>query len=104
MNATLTTTTIDLSLKNATLYKGCQIEEVAGRANLVTPIDEAINIIGRNVNEMVSSTPAEERGEVVLTGPMAVWAYLVVFHACVHVFTSVKYSDGKGEYLVAKHG
>jgi hypothetical protein len=96
--------TIDLSLRNGQLYAGCTVEEVAGRLNLSTPVDEAIQIVGRNVRDLVAAVPAAERGEVVLTGPMAVWSYLVVFHAVVHCFTSVKYSDGRGDYLVAKHG
>ena len=95
---------IDLSLSNAALYDGCVIEEVAGRLNLTTPTAEAITIVGRNVNKMVIATSVEERGEVVLTGPMAIWAYLVVFHAVVHVFTKVQYADARGTYLVAAHG
>lgn len=95
---------IDLSLKNETLYAGCQVEEVAGRLNLITPVDEAIQTVGRNANAMIAAVPADQRAEVTLTGPMAVWAYLVVFHAVVHAFTSVYYNDGKASYLVAKHG
>jgi hypothetical protein len=97
--------TIDLSLKNQALYKGCQIQEVAGKLNLVTPWEPtAKDIVGRNINEIVQAVPREERGEVVLTGPMAVWSYLVVFHAVVHVFTRVYYDDGKSRGLVAAHG
>ena len=95
---------IDLGLNNGQLYDGCRVEEVAGRKNLVTPVAEAIQIVGKNINQMVAETPADQRDKVVLTGPMAVWAYLIVFHAVVHAFTSVEYSDGKGSYLVAKHG
>jgi hypothetical protein len=94
---------IDLSLKNGELYKGCKVEEVAGRLNLVTPINEAINIIGRNIANIVSNI--DDRKEVTLTGPMAVWAYLVVFHAVVHSFSKVYYDDGRsGIVLVAAHG
>ena len=96
---------IDLSLKNAALYEGCVIEEVAGRLNLTTPVDEAINIVGRNVNKLVASIPAAERDEVELTGPMAVWSYIVVFHAVVHAFSRVTYNDGRsGVVVVAAHG
>ena len=95
---------INLSLSNGALYAGCSITEVAGRLNLTTPVAEAINIVGRNVNAMVAAIPAEERGEVELTGPMAVWAYLVCFHAVVHAFRKVSYNDGRGSYLVAAHG
>jgi hypothetical protein len=91
---------IDLSLKNSQLYIGCEIEEVAGRLNLVTPIAEAIGIVGRNINALEF-----DKEEVVLTGPMAVWSYLIVFHAVVHKTRVVKYDDGRsGAVIVAKHG
>lgn len=91
---------IDLSLNNKELYKGLKIEEVAGRLNLVTPINEAVNVLGRNINSM-----KVDGNEVVLTGPMAVWSYLVVFHSVVHRTKIVKYDDGRsGAVIVAKHG
>lgn len=96
-------TIIDLSLNNDSLYAGCTIEEVAGRKNLTTPVAEAINIVGRNITNMVKADA--NRDELVLTGPMAVWAYLVVFHATVHAYRRVFYNDGRsGEVLVAVHG
>jgi len=91
---------IDLGLNNASLYAGCAIEEVAGRLNLTTPVAEAINVVGRNINTMEIDPT-----EVELTGPMAVWAYLVVFHAVVHKTGRVYYNDGRsGRLLVAAHG
>ena len=97
--------TIDLSLKNRGLYAGCQIEEAAGRLNLVTPPAEAVNIVGRNIEQIVEAVAPEQRDECILTGGMAICAYLVVFHAVVHRFRSVKYDDGRsGPVLVAKHG
>ena len=96
---------IDLSLRNTALYKGCIIEEVAGRLNLRTPVEEAVVLVGRNIAALVQATPAEARGSVTLTGPMAVWAYLVVFHAVVHSFSEVQYSDGRNAAVVlARHG
>ena len=96
---------IDLSLKNSALYAGCQIEEVAGRLNLTTPVADAVGIIGRNIAAMVAAIPAADRDEVTLTGPMAVWSYLIVFHAVVHAFRRVQYDDGRsGPILVAAHG
>ena len=92
--------TINLGLTNADLYHGCQIEEVAGRLNLTTPVSEAISIVGRNIAAMEINPDG-----VVLTGPMAVWAYLVVFHAVVHKTRQVVYDDGRGNrVLVAAHG
>lgn len=96
-------TSINLALTNGVLYEGCRIEEVAGRLNLTTPVEEAVSLVGRNVAAIVAE--AEDRDEVVLTGPMAVWAYLVVFHAVVHAFRRVYYDDGRGnKVLVAAHG
>lgn len=95
--------TIDLSLNNAALYQGCQIEEVAGRLNMTTPVEEAINLVGKNAAAIVAA--ASDRDEVELTGPMAVWSYLVVFHQVVHAFRKVKYNDGRGNVVtVAAHG
>ena len=94
---------IDMSLSNTRLYAGCEIEEVAGRANLTTPVGEAVHLVGRNIASIIEE--AEDRDEVVLTGPMAVWAYLVVFHAVVHRFRRVLYDDGRsGAVVVAAHG
>lgn len=96
--------TINLGLDNNLLYDGCVIEEVAGRKNLVTPVSEAVNIVGRHINDYVKTIATDSRDKVILTGPMAVWAYIVVFHAVVHVFKEVWYNDGKNSVLVAKHG
>ena len=96
----MTSISVDISLSNADLYAGCEIEEVAGRKNLTTPIAEAVNTVGKNVAKMNLSGD-----EITLTGPMAVWSYLVVFHAIVHRFRKVYYDDGRsGAVLVAAHG
>lgn len=96
---------IDLSLNNKSLYEGCEIEEVAGRLNLKTPVKDAVNIVGRNINGIVDNTPADDRTEVTLTGAMAMWAYLIVFHAVVHKFSKVYYDDGRsGAVVIAAHG
>jgi len=96
---------IDLSLTNNDLYAGCEVELVAGRFNIVTPVSQAIEIIGANICNMIATIPQADRNSVTLTGPMAVWAYLIVFHAVVHAFTEVKYNDGRSEsVLIARHG
>jgi len=96
---------IDLSLRNQQLYSGCKVSEVAGRLNLETPVSEAVNAVGRNIASIVETIPAGERDQVILTGPMAVWAYLIVFHAVVHLFREVSYSDGRNAAVViARHG
>jgi hypothetical protein len=94
---------IDMALTNKDLYEAMEIEEVAGRLNLKTPVAEAVNIVGRNAANIVKNT--SDRTEVTLTGPMAVWSYLVVFHAVVHSFDKVWYDDGRnGKVLMAAHG
>ena len=96
---------LDLSLHNEALYRGCLVEEVAGRLNLKTPVEEAVVLIGRNIAAIIQDTPPEARDSVTLTGPMAVWSYLVVFHAVVHSFSEVRYSDGRNAAVVlARHG
>ncbi len=93
----------DLGLTSA-LYNGCEIKEVGGRQTLVTAPAEAANILGRNIIAEIEATPREERAECVLTGAMAVWAYLTVFHHVVHKFSKVYYDDGRsGALLVAQH-
>jgi hypothetical protein len=95
---------IDLGLSNAALYAGLRVEEVGGRLTLMDKPAEAANTVGRNAQAVVAATPAEGRDVVVLTGPMAVWAYLIVFHVIVHAFGEVWYDDGKGNrVLIAKH-
>jgi hypothetical protein len=96
---------VDMSLKNEWLYASCSIETVGGRMNLITPIKEAIEIVGSNISTFLETIPRSEKNVCILTGPMAVWAYLIVFHQVVHAFTEVKYSDGRGEdILIARHG
>lgn len=94
----------DLSLNNKRLYDGCKIEEVAGKLNLQTPVEHAIAIVGKNCSAIVNELIGTD-AEITLTGGMAVWAYLVVFHLVVHRFKHIYYDDGKGnKVLVAAHG
>ena len=96
-------TKLNLGLDNKELYNGCEIETVGGRLNLKTPVKEAIEIIGSNANEIVRKLAPKD--EIILTGAMAVWAYLIVFHAVVHRFSRVYYDDGRGNcVLIAAHG
>ncbi len=93
---------MDISLYNTILYEGCEIKEVGGRLTLTTAISDATNIVGRNALKMISNV--RDSKEIVLTGPMAVWAYLIVFHIVVHRFSKVYYNDGRsGEVLIAQH-
>ena len=96
---------IDLSLNNEWLYAGCHIEDVAGRLNLTTPVAEAIGVVGRNIHQRLKDVDRKTITTATLTGPMAVWSYLVVFHAVVHQFQIIEYDDGRsGAVIIAKHG
>jgi hypothetical protein len=91
---------LDLSLRNAALYAGLEIAQEGGKRNLRTPPDAAIPILAANL-EQIPIDPAE----VVLTGGMAIWAYLVVFHYLHGRTRRIYYQDGLGErFLVAAHG
>jgi hypothetical protein len=96
---------VDLSLKNERLYAGCELQEVAGRLALMTPMAEAVNIVGRNAQPIIEEMMAAGAEEITLSGAMAIWAYLVVFHIVVHRFRRVYYDDGKpnGKILIASH-
>lgn len=97
--------TLDLSLRNESLYAGCEINEVAGRLSLMTPASQAVQIVGRNAQPLIDELVAAGVQEITLTGAMAIWAYLVVFHSLVHRFRRVYYDDGKatGKVLIAAH-
>ena len=95
----------DLSLGHTQLYAGCEVQEVAGRLALVTPVSDAVNIVGRNAKQIVDELVTDGVEELTLSGAMAIWAYLVVFHSVVHRFRRIYYDDGKpnGKVLIAAH-
>lgn len=91
---------LDLSLTNDRLYSGLEIQREAGKLNLRTPPERAMVAMTANLDKM-EIDPVE----VVLTGGMAVWAYLVVFHYLHGRTSRIYYEDGMGKrVLVAAHG
>ena len=91
---------LDVSLANKTLYRGLKVEKLAGKLTLLTPPAEAIERMLANL-----SHAAIDPEEVVLTGSMAIWAYLAVFHFLHGRTKRIWYEDGRGErILVAAHG
>ena len=92
---------LDLRLENKQLYNGCEIKEVGGRLSLMTKPEEAVSIIGKNAIKIIEG---EDRNKITLTGPMAVWTYMVVFHIVVHKFSQVWYDDGRGNIVqISQH-
>ena len=92
--------TIDLSLKNKELYKGCDIVESKGYSVLVTKAEEAKDIIAKNMVTIVNSISANQRDEVVLIGQVEAWIYLVVFRYLVHDFCKVFFSNGRDVFVL----
>ena len=91
---------LDLSLDNAELYSGLDVRVEAGKRNLRTAPDAAILAMTANLDRMKI-----DRDEIVLTGGMAIWAYLVVFHYLHGRTRRIYYEDGTGNrVLVAAHG
>ena len=91
---------LDLSLTNQDLYHGLDIQNLAGKPTLVTPPDEAISVIAANLGQ-INIDPQE----VIITGGMAIWAYLIVFHYLHGKTKRIYFDDGKGnKILVAAHG
>jgi hypothetical protein len=91
---------LDLSPTNRALYAGLDLQERAGKPTLLTPPVEAIPVLVANLRRLEIDSE-----EVVLTGGMAIWAYLVVFHFLYGRTRRILYMDGRGErVLVAAHG
>lgn len=91
---------LDLSLTNTALYAGLRVEDLAGRATLVSPPEEAVGVMAKNLSAIQVDTE-----EVILTGSMAIWAYLAVFHFLHGRTRRIYYEDGRGtRILVAAHG
>lgn len=92
---------IDLSLGEASgLYAGLTIERVGGKENLVSSPEEAMNVLVKNLAKQKIDPE-----EVTLTGAMAIWAYLAVFHYLHGRTKRIYYLDGRGQkILVAAHG
>ena len=93
-------TLIDLSLSNEGLYRGLEGKDLAGSLTLLSDPESAVPLLLSNLSEL-SIDPEE----VVLTGRMAIWAYLVVFHHLHGRTKRIYYEDGRGQrILIAAHG
>jgi hypothetical protein len=91
---------LDLSPSNRVLYVGLEVQELAGKPILLTPPTESIPVLLENLRGLEIDPE-----EVVLTGGMAIWAYLVVFHYMHGRTRRIVYEDGRGDrVLVAAHG
>lgn len=91
---------LDVSLDHEALYQGLEVEVRAGRKVLLTPPEAAVSVLGESLGRLEIDPE-----EVVLTGAMSIWAYLVVFHHLHGCTKRIWYEDGRGQkVLVAAHG
>jgi len=91
---------LDLSPANRDLYPGLDVQDLAGKPTLLTPPEVAILAMTSYL-----ATIAIDPEGVVLTGRMAIWAYLAVFHFLHGKTKHIYYEDGRGQrVLVAAHG
>ncbi len=91
---------LDLSLQNTDLYQGIVIHRTGGKLS-VDLSDDVLNIIGENVDRIVSTLLP--RDEITLTGAAPIPVYLVVFHMVVHRFKKVQYNNEMYQLLIARH-
>jgi hypothetical protein len=95
---------LDVSLANDNLYEGLDRPVLAGKPTLTAAPEDAIAILFRNLVRM-ECAGLFDRDEIVLTGGMAIWAYLAIFHFLHGKTKRVYYQDGRGnKILVAAHG
>jgi hypothetical protein len=95
---------LSLDLNNDSLYGGLDRPILAGKRTLIVVPEEAMSVMSHNLTEM-DRVGQIDRDEVVLTGGMAIWAYLMVFHFLHGKTKRIYYQDGRGQkVLVAAHG
>lgn len=95
---------LSLDLDNDALYGGLDRPILAGKRTLTAAPEDAMAVMSHNLTEMDQAGQID-RDEVILTGGMAIWAYLVVFHFLHGKTNRIVYLDGRGQrVLVAAHG
>ncbi len=62
--------------------------------------DEAIPILERNLDRIIGRILPQDREEVVLTGRVPPWVYMVAYGAVWDLFGRVYFSDGKKKTLL----
>lgn len=78
------------------IYKGCRVVEIEENRHLLeTPLDSAVVIIARNIQDMIVDLPAEEREELVLTGSAPPDIYLTAQSMAGPFFKKVIKLNGK---------
>jgi len=86
---------LDLSLQNRRLYAGCRVRGKHSHLHLETPPDQASAIIETNLRHILEEVPDDDGGEIVLTGRIPTWVYLVVYEAARERFDRVSQHDGR---------
>jgi hypothetical protein len=96
--------TLDVSLGNARLYRGCEVRTVCGHLVLMTQRAQAVTIVGANVLRMAEEIPPPERKRLTLAGDGPPWALLTVCHMLHHAFDRMDYDDGGEPVVISRFG
>lgn len=86
---------LDLGLENKKLYAGCRVRGKHTRLHLETHPTEAIPVIVANLQQILAEIPDDDGGELVLTGRMPSWMYLVAYEVARNNFDRVSQYDGR---------
>ncbi len=87
---------LDLTPSNRAVYAGCEVEKIEeDRYRLKTPLDFAVIIIARNIQDIVEQMPSEERDELVLTGSAPPAIYLTAQSIAGPFFRKVVHFNGE---------
>lgn len=92
---------LDISPRNAPLYRGCKISTVTVKGKevqqLATPTDTAAAYFAENLHQLIheSANPAEEWAEVELTGAISPWAYLTALAILTPYLKRLVHNNGR---------
>lgn len=86
---------LDLGLENEKLYDGCRVRGRRPRLHLETSPIDAGPIVEANLRKILAEVPADDGGELVLTGRMPAWIYLLAYEVARDSFDRVSQYDGR---------
>jgi hypothetical protein len=87
--------TLDLNPSNHAVYAGCDVRKISeDHFRLNTPLDSAVIIIARNIQDIIAGLLPEEREELVLTGSAPPAIYLTALSVAGPFFKKVIHFHG----------
>ncbi len=91
--------TFDMSLWNDALYYGCAISTNKHTRHLQTSPEDAAEIIRPNAIALLTKMKEEGDKNIILTGPMLIPIYLVVFHVAQIFGFDIYYAGKNGKVI-----